>query len=227
MELASNDIEEVVLIAPDGTAFDSQRVQTGVRTVRFQIIEFTPGRNTSSHYSPGTYEIVVVANDTEYRQELSLVPDLRLTDVRQYREGDSPADLARIIFKMENVGTGPTWIYDAVFQDSPNYTANGDLNVLPSIPYLQSPTTADELIIVENETQSYIDSAKPLAVPEAERDCEQQSQPFHMQIGVADGSVIETNLSRTCEGDRIPLPFVDRVVYSRTKIEWEQQEGDT
>ena len=224
VELASSDVTEVVLVAPDGTAFDSQKVQTGVNTVRFQIIELDLELASSSHYTPGTYEIVVVANDTEFKQVLSIVPDIQLTEVRQYRTGESPSDLARIVFTVTNVGTGPTWIYDAAFDDAPNYTANGDLNGTPSIPYLQSPTTADELIVAENKTQSYLDASKPLAFPEADYSCERESQLFRMRIGISDGSVIETELHPTCNGDRISLNLVDRAVYTRTEIEWETAE---
>ncbi len=227
IELASSDVSEVVLVGPDGTAFDSQRVQTGVRTVRFQLIELDPEIGSSSHYTPGTYEIVVVADDTEFTKELLIEPDIRLTDVRQYREGDAPVDLARIVFTVKNVGTGPTWVYGASFEDSPNYTANGDLNGTPSIPYLQSPTTADELIIGENESQDYIDWSRPLAFPTTENNCERHPQSFSMRFGVADGSATETILTPTCGGDEIELYLVDRSVYTQTEIEWEQLEQNS
>ncbi|WP_284010428.1 hypothetical protein [Haloarcula pelagica] len=227
VELSSDDVTEAVLIGPDGTAFDSQPVEAGVRTVRFQIIEFEPGFNTSSHYTPGLYELVVVIDGTELKKELSIIPDIRLTGVRQYREYDSPADLARIVFTVDNNGTGPTWIYDATFEDAPNYTANDDPIDNASIPYVDLLSSKDKFIVGPGENQSYLNNSKPLAFPEVGHSCERQPRPFRMQIGIADGSTIETVLTPTCGGEKISLDLVDRVVYSRTEIEWEQSERNS
>jgi len=224
VELASSDVTEVVLIAPDGTVFDSQQVQTGASTVRFQIIEFDSGSNITSHYLPGTYNLVVVADDSDFRQELSLVPDVQITGVRQYREGNSSFDLARIVFTAKNAGTGPTWVYDATFEDAPNYTANNDLINEPSIPYVELPTSEGDYIMSSGEEQSYLITSNPLAFPETESNYERQFQPFVMQIGIADSSSIETTLIPTYGGNQVALSQVDRVVYSRVGLEIERPE---
>jgi hypothetical protein len=218
LSLSSSDVTEAVLIGPDGTAFDSQTVETGERTVRFQIIELDLSLSRYSHYTPGMYEIFVVADDEEFSQSLSLVPELQITAVEQYRDGERDIDLSRLAFTVENVGTGPTWVYDFAFEGAPNYTANGTLSDNYEILYLQLPTTADDAILSPSEAQRYVTSAWPLALPEDSDGCVGGELRFLTQIGVADGNHLSTELIADFSGESYTVGIAEEVVCTDVSV---------
>jgi len=220
LELASSDVTEAVLIGPDGTAFDSQLLDSGVRTVRFPILELDLQLSRSSHYTPGEYEvIVVVADGTEYSQPLSIEPDLQVTAVEQYRDGESLDDLAALAITIQNNGTGPTWVYDITFEEALNYSANGTISEFPAISYLKEPTTSEELILSLGEDQRYLSNSWPLALPE-NQDCSGTEHNFSAHIGVADGNPLNLDLAAHFDGESHSIGFVSEVVCTEISVNW-------
>jgi len=219
IELDSRDVTEVVLIGPDGTAFDSQAVTTGVSTVRFPIIELDLELSTSSHYTPGEYELIAVVDEAEFSKKVMIAPDLRISAVEQYREGDSPTDFARISFSVENVGTGPTWIYDITFDNAPNYSADGILLEEPAIPYVRSPTTASGLILEPGEEQQYLCESPPLTLPESTPACGGPEQNFVATLGVADKNHIDVGISARFDGESDTIALTEKVVCTDVSLD--------
>ena len=220
LRLSSSEVTEAVLIGPDGTAFDSQTVETGERTVRFPIIELDVSQGSYSHYTPGTYELVIVADDEEFSQQLPLVPELQITAVEQYRDGEAPVDLSRIAFTIENIGTGPSWVYDVGFEGSPNFTADDELSGYPGIPDLEEPTTEAELLLAPDVEQRYIDGSNPLSPRTSEYTCQSSIPSFVSRVGVADGSILSAELNPTFGGDSISFGFSDRFVCTEVELNW-------
>ncbi|MBX0297894.1 hypothetical protein [Haloarcula nitratireducens] len=226
LELADESVTHASLIGPDGTAAQSKQIEPGVRTVKFPILRFDPPWGDTKHYTPGTHEVVLVVDETEVSRSLSLVPELRITDIAQYRDGESVADLSKLVFTVENTGTAATWIYDIGFEGAPNFAADGTISDQHGYLDVEFPTTGEELTIAPGESQQYIAHSWPLALPETAPRCEGTEHPFTVRLGAADGSILTADLSPQFSGDPNTVGFADDTVCSNVSIDWESRDEE-
>jgi len=196
VELVDNhDVSGLNLIAPDGTAFAETDVAVGARQQRIELLDIRPGLGGYDHYDPGVYELVAIQGDSETTVDVPLEPDLQIVDVGQYREGEKPSDYGRVVVTVENVGTGPTWVYEITYRDAPNHLVNDPLNGDPGVPVLTKPTTASSLILDPNSQRHYVGDTTPFVVSnQSQQTCSLDTE-MTVLVGVADGSNIEYEVS--------------------------------
>ncbi|WP_135303741.1 hypothetical protein [Haloarcula amylovorans] len=226
LELADENVTHASLIAPDGTAAQSKQIEPGVRTVKFPILRFDPPWGDVKHYTPGTHEVVLVVDETEVTRSVSLVPELRITDISQYRDGETVSDLSKLVFTIENTGTAATWIYDIAFEGAPNFAADGTISDQSAYPDLEFPMTGDELTIAPGASQQYIAHSWPLALPETAPRCEGTEYPFTARLGAADGSILTADLSPQFNGNPSTVGFADDTVCSNVSLSWESRDEE-
>ena len=126
-------VEQLNLIAPDGSIFSQSAVATGATTVRIEMLDLREGLSSYDHYTPGEYELVAILPERTVTRELALRPELHVVDVHQFREGDNAGDLSKLAVTLENVGTAPTWIYDFAYVGVPDNGSNGCVESLDSV----------------------------------------------------------------------------------------------
>ena len=159
-----DDVDEVNLITPAGSAFSSARVATGATRVRFSLFQ----HRVRSHYTPGEYTLVAIADGEELASvPIELIPTLEITGVEPYRDGrETISNRGNLLVTAENTGTGPTWIYFLGYEDAPNSSAS----IFPSTEYAQTtphhnfrlPEPEQEFIIEPGESRTLLGRQPPL-----------------------------------------------------------------
>ena len=198
----TDDLSAVNLIAPDGTLYRKRSVEPGVRTVRFRLIELELSQST--HYPPGEYELVAVADEVVESRPLELRPELRIRDVTQYR-GEDSIDKARLAVVVENTGTAPTWIYDIAYRNAPYREANDRVASSRDIPRLVEPQELGALFVYPGEKKRFVGLEQPLRfMGEETIDCK-RSVDLTIILGLGAGTPIEQHLRVTIDGSSIPL----------------------
>lgn len=195
-----HDVTGVTLIAPDGTLFSEQSVAVGVTTVRLTLLDIQPGLGGYDHYEPGKYELVAVRDQESVRIPVDLQPDLRIVSISQYRDGDRPSDLGKLVVEVENVGTGPTWVHDITYRDAPNWVVNNPLSSDPGILKLTQPTNPIDAILSPSENSSFVGITTPLLfVGDSTPSCSSVSE-FSVIIGTAVRRDLEVQIRATVSG---------------------------
>jgi hypothetical protein len=195
-----HDVTGVTLIAPDGTLFTEHSVAVGVTTVRLELLDIQPGLGGYDHYEPGEYELVAVRDQESVRVPVDLQPDLRIVSVRQYRDGDRPSDLGKLVVEVENVGTGPTWVHDITYRDAPNWVVNNPLSSDPGILKLTQPTNPTDAILSPNGSSSFVGITTPiLFVGDSTPSCSSVSD-FSVIIGTAVRRDLEVQIRAMVSG---------------------------
>ena len=200
VEVAGSDaLSKVNLIAPDGTLYGAERIQSGVRTVRFRLIELKLSQ--SSHYTLGEYELVAVAGgDSIESKTVDLRPDLRIREIEQYQNENDYAAKTRLAIVIENVGTAPTWIYDIAYRDAPYQDANDDLSPHRAIPNLKEPTEIENLILRPNTSRKYVSSEQPIHFGKEEQIECSDSFDMTLLLGVGTGDSAKWGVQITVRG---------------------------
>ena len=219
VEVAGSDaLSTVNLIAPDGTLYGAERIQSGVRTVRFRLIELDLSQ--SSHYTPGEYELVAVSGGATVESEsIELRPEFRIREIEHYANSQVPLSYTRLAVTVENTGTAPSWIYDVAYRNAPNPGANDEVNQYRAIPSLVAPTELEDLILHPNETQTYVGSEQPIRFEGADQfEC---SRSFKMSIilGTAANEQVEEQVRISLGGSAHSLGRVRGHTCSQASIE--------
>lgn len=195
---ADHDVSTLSLIGPDGQAVTEQSVATGAATVALPILSIEPDLSNYDHYTPGDHELVVETAGETNRTTVPLEPALQVTEVEQYTEGESPAQLGNLAITVENTGTGPTWVYDITYSNAPNFAANGELTGDPGIPRLLVPSSENGFIVSPGEQQKFVDSDSPLQFSDdGTVECGQLSAEFIAIIGQAVGEPLSREIKAT------------------------------
>jgi len=109
-----HDVDQLNLIGPDGTTFEQSTVAQGATRVEIQIVFKTGGT-----YSAGEYELVAVSGETSESMSLEIRPDIQIVDVEPELDEDDGYSSGRLFVTVENVGTGPSWVYNIGFRNAP------------------------------------------------------------------------------------------------------------
>lgn len=214
---ADHNVSTVNLIAPDGTLFSSESVQTGVSTVRLELLSPDLMTGDFDHYSIGNHEIVLETPAGSQSVTIDLTPSLEITDVYQYRGGDSDRSLGQVGIEITNNGSGPTWVYDISFENSPYYGANDGLHGDPGVVLLESPKKPEGLIIGPKESQKYVPTDTPLFFNSDEQTC---NETYNMTVvaGVATGESLTKQVLAAGGGGSTNIPSSDRMVCENIDI---------
>ncbi len=199
---SKRDFSHVNLIAPDGNEFQSLSVDSGASEIRFPLFDFSSGQR----YSPGEHEVVAIQDGEQVSSTtVELAPDLELVSVEQYSGGeDSPQNRANLLVTVENVGTGPTWIYYLAYEGAPNSTQTpreGHPRNSPS-QAIEKPESEDETILTPKESQSFLSRWPPLRFSGNEH-CRGMEIEFDLTVYSGVGENIKQPLRATLSGQRI------------------------
>lgn len=156
-----HSVERLNLVAPDGSEFSSTEISAGVSTEKIRLLDISPGLNRYEHYEPGEYSLVAAKKDGSVTEvSLSLKPSLRIIELSAAKGPSGPED--RLQVRVENNGTGPTWVYDIAYQNLENGQTSklGELYGLPEAE-LRIPKEAEKAIISPNESRAYVGRESP------------------------------------------------------------------
>ncbi|WP_435365788.1 hypothetical protein [Haloarchaeobius sp. DYHT-AS-18] len=197
-------VSKLNLISPDGTAFASKSVTRGATTVRIPILDADTGFNEPKHYTPGLHELVVITEESAERIPVSLEPDIQLVNVRVNSDATNIEDRGKLEFTVENVGTGPTWVFDITYEDAPNSRANIPLNEYPGFARFEWPNETRDFVVGPAEQRSFVDDLNPLRFPGQEYSgCDLGTFEIRAKIGVANGDLIEADIKSEIGGAEI------------------------
>jgi hypothetical protein len=214
-----HSVSRVNLIDPEGTLFRGTDVAVGETSVRIKILDIRPGLGGYEHYEPGTYELVAVEGEESSSVTVELEPEIRVVDVKQYREGEFPSDLGKLAVTVENVGTGPTWVYNITYENSPNSNANIPLESDPGVPQIIEPRMPQDLIIAPGAERTFVSNLTPnLFRTNGSRECS-GSSTYYIQIGIASGQYLIQNVTASFSGDPIAVGLVGQYTCSDIVLE--------
>lgn len=211
-----HDVTGVNLISPDGSLFAQAPVDIGVTTVRLPILDITPVRWV--HYTPGVHELVAVRGNGEPEtMEIEMHPDLRIVEVRQYRDGEG-ADFGLLEVTVENSGSGPSWVHQITYVNAPNWTANDPLSPDPGIIAMHSPNEIADAIIQPGNSQQFIDGAPPILLRNPEISCDQEFEGITIVVGTGDQDKIEKTINVQMGGEAYSAGLVNEYTCSKFSI---------
>ncbi|WP_324759539.1 hypothetical protein [Haloarcula montana] len=221
-----HEVSKVNLIAPDGTLFGQTTVPTGATTARIEILDINWGLASYDHYEPGRYTLVAVLGSDSVSVPIDLNPELRILDISQYRAGERTADLAQIAVRIENVGTGPTWVYDIAYRNALSWDGTTELSG-PGIPGVTEPTTPDGVLLSPGEEQTYVGSLSPLLVTDAETEPCDFEREMDVIVGIATGQTLEQTVKITGGGESRTADITGNFVCSTVEVESVERVGST
>ncbi|WP_248299473.1 hypothetical protein [Halorhabdus amylolytica] len=109
-----HDIDRINLIDPDGNLFRQTGVAEGETRAELQIVFKTGGS-----YTAGEYELVAISGESSASLSVELRPEINVVAVEPELAEDDQNSTGGLIVTLENVGTGPTWIYNIGFRNTP------------------------------------------------------------------------------------------------------------
>lgn len=213
-----HDIKKVTLVDPDGEYFASRSVPVGVTRVRFELLDPRLMGSDYVHYDPGVYELVGTGAGGTYRQAIPLVPDVRIVDVRQVRDEALPMQFVGLVVTVENVGTGPTWVYDIAYAGSPYGSADSGITDSPGDPIFAYPERPDVSVLGPTEAGEFVDFRRPLLF-EDESDCNNETSEMEVRIGIASGDQTVQTIRLTSGGEATKDSLYRRWVCKSVDIE--------
>lgn len=219
------DVSQLNLIAPDGTAFARRTVTAGATTVRIPIIEHGEATFWDTRYSAGTQDLVAVTGSGTTRIPIPLEPDVRIRSIEPTYDEVEHSPTGNIEVTLENIGTGPTWVYQITYEDAPNIFANAPLANRRDWPSLDSPSEIEDVILAAGETKSYIGESPPLDFRNLNGpNCTSEPIEFGMMIGLGLGEPFLLDLRVTPSGE----PFHSRglALCSNVSIEFDHQQEE-
>lgn len=173
-----HDVDRLNLIASDGSTFEQATVAEGASQVEMQIVSKTGGT-----YSAGEYDLVAVIGESSESMTVELQPELQVVEVEPEVDEDDSYSSGRLFVTVENVGTGPTWVYNIGFRNA---------------PYRNAPDVIEGDDVADTTFEQPEDPDKEFLRPETER-------TFLKRRGVL---VIDDNDDVSCEGDTAELTVV-------------------
>lgn len=201
---SDNEVSRLNLIAPDGTAFARRTVTAGATTVRIPIIETGRSGFLNEHYQPGVYELVLISGNDSDRIPISLEPEIRIQAIEPAYDGTESLPTGNIEITLENVGSGPTWVYQLAYDGAPNMFANSGLGQDRRWPFLNSPTDIEEVILKSGETKAYVGEGRPLSFENIEGEtCPSDVFEFRMMVGRGFGDPLSIDLRVIPSGELV------------------------
>ena len=221
-----NRVSRLNLIAPDGTAFARRTVTAGATTVRIPIIETSRTSFWEGYYRPGVHELVVIAGEDRNQLPIPIEPAVRVRSVEPAYSDTGSTTTGHIEVTLENVGSGPTWVYNIAYEGSPHATANYSLPDDRTWPQLDSPTDVEEIILRAGESKTYVGDIRPLRFEDFEGEtCPSDPIEFRMMIGLGHYDPLSVDLRVTPSGALIHRR--GRALCTDVNIEFESDEGST
>jgi len=200
-------VEQLNLIAPDGSIFSQSAVATGATTVRIEMLDLREGITLYDHYTPGNYELVAILPEETVTRELDLRPELEVVDVQQRSDATSRSDFAQLEVTITNRGSASTWIYEFGYQNLPSRRTDSELSFSPGIPFLDFPTDPSEIILEPGETQAYVGTDLPILLDtEGKESCNGDIE-ITMLVGVASGDDLTQPLRIGFSGEFLSNPY--------------------
>lgn len=220
VELRPNhDVSRINLIDPNGSLYTQTDVAKGASIGRLQILDIQAGLGDYEHYAPGTYELTAIKEDSTQTRSLEMRPSLRLTAASQYKPEVNRGNLS---FKIENIGTAPTWPYQIVYDNAPNDAANSELNERKGIPQFLEPEDPIECIIPPGESADFVGNTPPAVLTDdgsSDQVCNGQTVELSAIIGTVVGPSLEQTIELTLSGDRSTVGTSDSYTCSEIKTE--------
>lgn len=215
-------VSQLNLIGPDGDLFGEADVAAGVTTARLQLLRIEPGSGMK-HYAPGLHTLVAIGDAAEESVPIELRPSLRIVNVEQYRDGTTPADLARLALTIENTGSGPTWIYEITYEEAPNSYANNILGTDSGITQISIPEEIDDLILTPGDSGVFVGNSYPVVFSTNDAPYCQGEEEFTLIVGIGSGEPIVNDIHSTIGGEALPAGFNGE--YTCTLVEVEMPDG--
>ncbi|WP_157972714.1 hypothetical protein [Haloprofundus halophilus] len=164
---------------------------------------------TEKHYNPGQYRLVAVTPDSDTTSmSLDLTPQLKIVDVRQYLSGrPTPGNRGNVVTTVVNRGTGPTWVFNIVYENAP-YDLATTIDASPSLPTanLALPKTEAEVILHPNESQEYMGSVPPFVIPNS-KSCDGWSSETVVVVQAARNSNTKQLVRASHSGELLSANF--------------------
>ncbi|WP_440992300.1 hypothetical protein [Haloarchaeobius baliensis] len=202
-----SDVSRLNLIAPDGTAFARRTVTAGATTVRLPIIEHGEETFWGARYSPGTHELVAIHDGETERIAVPLEPDVRVRAVEPVYDDEDSIPTGNLELTLENIGTGPTWVYQIAYDDSPSGRADYSLGEIRDSPNLTAPSEVEETTLAGGEAKTYIGGVAPLRYRNLEGPpCTSTPVEFRMMVGLGLGDPIDIDLTVRLSGEEVNGP---------------------
>lgn len=217
-------VSKLNLIGPGGNAIAETEVARGTSAARLQLLDVKPDVGGYEIYEPGTHELVAVTESGSSSIEVELVPDLQINGVEQYRDGDRSSDLGKLAVRIENVGSGPTWVYDITYRGAPNSVVNDELNTNPGLPQLSVPEDPRSLILEPGEQEEFVGDTTPLLFSnQNSQECTGKSQ-MEVVIGSSVGDNPEIDITISVAGTPKSAGLTGE--FTCTSITTQMGEGD-
>jgi hypothetical protein len=202
-----HSVSRVNLIDPEGSLYRGTTVAVGETTARIKILDIRPGVGGYEHYEPGRYELVAVEGEESNSVTVELEPDIRVVDVQQYRDGEYASDLGKLAVKVENIGTGPTWVYDITFYGAPNFAADDPLVEFPGLPRLHGYKTDSDILLGPNERITHVSVPEPLLFSDTnDGECGGNAS-FELILGVATTDTLNIEIFAEIGGTPTSLQY--------------------
>ncbi len=215
-------VTKLNLIAPDGSLFTRTGVPEGVTRASLQLLDVGAGK----HYIPGQHRLTAVTPGQDSAStSVDLVPELKIVNVRQYSSGRStPGNRGNVVVRVENRGTGPTWIYNIAYENA-LYDAANSLDVSPNLPTanLALPKTAAETVLHPNESQEFMGSIPPFLITNSEA-CDGRSSKTVVIAQAAGNSTTRRLVRASYSGELLSANF--QASCSEVSIEMLRREAE-
>ena len=220
-----HDVTRLNLIDAGGELYTQTTVASGETTSRLEILDIRPGLGGYEHYEPGDYELVSVGGAGETNSTaLELVPDLQIVDISQYRDGERNSDYGKLAVTVENVGTGPTWVYGISYNGAPNDLVNDPLNIDPGLPRLSLPSSLPEILLEPNESNQFVGDTTPLVFSDQEEQTCAGDSTFVVLIGSPTAEPIQQPVTISVKGESISVGHTGE--YSCTEVSVKVVDGE-
>jgi hypothetical protein len=102
-----------------GERFTQITVDGGVTSAKLQLLD----TNSASTYTRGTYDLVAELGDRTVRKRLELRPFVEIQEIRPVIDGPDEPNRGKLLLRLTNTGSGPTWVYNVAFREAPGRDA--------------------------------------------------------------------------------------------------------
>ncbi|WP_336361617.1 hypothetical protein [Haladaptatus sp. ZSTT2] len=217
--VADHGVSQVNLIDPEGSLYTQTSVATGETRVKLRLLDIKPEGSDYEHYEPGSYTLVADTGNESFSRELELQPELQIEEIAQYTDGTEPSDLGKLAVTVRNTGSGPTWVYEIVYENAPNFGAHQDIGSSPGVIQLRHPTESSSLIIEPNGTQTFVSSSAALLFSDQENpECGGEYE-FTLIIGQALGEPLKQEIRATVDGEVTSAGLTGEYTCSKVSVE--------
>ncbi|MFC6993214.1 hypothetical protein ACFQH3_16730 [Haladaptatus sp. GCM10025707] len=220
VELApDHEVTQVNLIDAEGSLYTQSSVATGETRVQLRLLDIKPEGSDYEHYEPGSYTLVADTGSESFSRALELKPELQIEDIAQYTDGSRPSDLGKLAVTVRNTGSGPTWVYEIVYDNAPNFGAHQDIGSSPGVIQLRHPSETSSLIIEPNGTQKFVSSSAALLFSNQENPECGGDYEFTVIVGQAIGEPLKQDIRATVDGEVTSAGLTGEYTCSKVAVE--------